>query len=106
LKAKIATVFKTKTRDEWCAIMEGSDVCFAPVLNFDEAPQHPHNRARGTFVDIAGITQPAPAPRFNRTAPSTPSAPPKAGQHTDAVLSEWGFSSEDVKRLRDCGAVS
>ena len=80
LKQRLAAVFKRKTRDEWCAIMEGSDVCFAPVLAMGEAPSHPHNVARKTFIDVAGVTQPAPAPRFSRTAPAVRAPPAKTGR--------------------------
>ncbi len=105
LKSEVAAAIKTKTRDEWCAIMEGSDVCFAPVLNFDEAPQHAHNKARNTFIQIDGVTQPAPAPRFSRTPSNAPAPPPKAGAHTDAVLAEWGFSNDEIQALKSGGAV-
>ncbi len=91
LKAKLAEVIKTKSRDEWCSLMEGTDVCFAPVLDLDEAPQHPHNRARETFVELEGVVQPAPAPRFSRTAAKIQSAPPQVGQHTEEVLRNWGI---------------
>jgi alpha-methylacyl-CoA racemase len=77
LKQKLAEIFKTKTRDQWCKIMEGSDVCFAPVLTMAEAPSHPHMAARGTFINRHGVTQPAPAPRFSRT-PSTIREPERA----------------------------
>ncbi len=105
LKAKLAAVLKTKTRDEWCAIMEGSDVCFAPILDLDEAPEHPHNKARGTFVDIDGVMQPGPAPRFSRTAPDVPSPPPKAGEHTEEVLSAWGFSDAEIAELGETDVI-
>ena len=75
LKARFVKIFKTKTRDEWCALLEGSDVCFAPVLDFAEAPLHPHNRARGVYTDVNGVTQPAPAPRFSETPSEISSAP-------------------------------
>ena len=101
LKEKIAAVIKSKTRDEWCEIMEGSDVCFAPVLDFDEAPEHPHNKARGTFVEVNGVLQPRPAPRFSRTPLETPAPPPKAGEHTQEVLSESGFSSAEIAALKE-----
>lgn len=91
MKAKLAAVIKTKTREEWCALMEGGDVCFAPVLDLDEAPQHPHNVARETFVEIEGVIQPAPAPRFSRTSAEIQSPPPAAGQHTEEVLRDWGI---------------
>src|SRR5205814_1262209 len=99
-------VFKTKTRDEWCAIMEGSDVCFAPVLSMSEAYEHPHNVHRKTFVELAGIRQPAPAPRFSRTAPelTVPAAHP--GQHTDEALAAWGFDDKEIRKLREAGAVA
>jgi len=91
-KEKLAALFKTKTRDEWCKILEGTDVCFAPVLDPHEAMQHPHNKARGTFIEVDGIVQPGPAPRFSRTKPVVRSPPSRPGQHTDEVLSSWGVS--------------
>ncbi|MCH7789670.1 MAG: CoA transferase, partial [Acidobacteria bacterium] len=86
LKEVVAARVRTKTRDEWCELLEGSDVCFAPVLSMAEAPSHPHNVERKTFVEVAGVTQPAPAPRFSRTEASIDRPPPHAGQHTDEVL--------------------
>jgi len=106
LKDRLAGVFKTKTRDEWCELMEGTDVCFAPVLAPSEAPDHPHNVARGTFVEVAGIRQPGPAPRFSRTPGSISRPPSHAGQHTDEVLGEWGFDESEVAELRRSGAVA
>jgi alpha-methylacyl-CoA racemase len=91
-KHKLAALFKTKTRDEWCAILEGTDVCFAPVLDVNEAMHHPHNKARGLFVEVEGIPQPGPAPRFSRTRPVVSRPPPRPGQDTDEVLSSWGVS--------------
>jgi alpha-methylacyl-CoA racemase len=105
LSAKLTEVFLTKTRDEWCEIMEGSDVCFAPVLNIDEAPHHPHNKARNTFVEVDGITQPAPAPRFSRTENEIQGPPPASGEHTDDVLTAWGFAADSITQLRDKGAI-
>jgi alpha-methylacyl-CoA racemase len=105
LKTKIAKVFKTKTRAEWCAIMEYTDVCFAPVLDLEEAPQHEHNKARNTFVEIEGVTQHAPAPRFSRTPSSIPTRPPRAGEHTDDILGRWGFSDSEIAALKETGAV-
>jgi len=96
-KEKLREVFKSKSRDEWCAIMEGSDVCFAPVLSLTEAPGHAHNKARGAFVTIEGIAQPAPAPRFSRTAAATPASPPLPGEHTDEILAEWGVASAPAR---------
>jgi alpha-methylacyl-CoA racemase len=91
LKAKLADVMRTKTRTQWCEIMEGTDVCFAPVLTMSEAAKHPHNVARKTFIEVDGVVQPAPAPRFSRTASALPSAPAHAGQHSREVLADWGF---------------
>ncbi|MDP2627263.1 MAG: CaiB/BaiF CoA-transferase family protein [Candidatus Rokubacteria bacterium] len=105
LRARLTAVFKAKTRDEWCAIMEGSDVCFAPVLSYAEAPQHPHNRARATFVEVDGIEQPAPAPRFSRTPPAIQRPPARPGEHTDEALADWGFSATDIAALRTAGAL-
>jgi alpha-methylacyl-CoA racemase len=106
LKERLAGIFKTKTRDEWCAVMEGTDVCFAPVLTMSEAPQHPHNVQRGTFVEVAGITQPGPAPRFSRTPGSIDRPPPHAGQHSDELLAEIGYDEAKIAALRDAGAVT
>jgi alpha-methylacyl-CoA racemase len=105
LKARLAAVFKTRTRAEWCELMEGTDVCFAPVLSLKEAPQHPHNVARETFVDVAGIVQPAPAPRFSRTPAAIQRPPAHDGQHTEEVLGDWGFSADEIEKLRQSGAV-
>jgi alpha-methylacyl-CoA racemase len=103
LSAKLEAVIKTRTRDEWDAIMLGSDVCYAPVLSLGEAPKHPHNVARQTFVDIAGVTQPAPAPRFSRTVPEV-QGPPE-GASNEASLKAWGFSDGDVAKLQSAGAI-
>jgi alpha-methylacyl-CoA racemase len=105
LKARLAEIFGTKTRDEWCAIMEHTDVCFAPVLRMDEAARHPHNVARGTFVELDGMTQPAPAPRFSRTRAAIDRPPAHDGQHTVEVLREWGFESGRIDSLVGSGAV-
>ena len=98
-------IFKSKTQNEWCNIMEGSDVCFAPVLTFNEAPHHPHNKARGTFVDIEGIPQPNPAPRFSRTPGSIKGAAPDYGQNTREGLVEWGFQETEVQELIEHNVV-
>ena len=100
LKARFVDIFKTKTRDEWSARLEGSDVCFAPVLDFAEAPRHPHNRARGVFTKVAGVTQPAPAPRFSETPSEIGSAPPESGEHTAEILAAAGYSEQELGRLR------
>lgn len=105
LKYRLADVFKTKTRAEWCALMEGTDVCFAPVLDWDEAPQHAHNRTRETFVEVAGVTQPAPAPRFSRTPAAPPVAPSIPGSDSLAVLCDWGFDQLAIDELKEKGVV-
>jgi alpha-methylacyl-CoA racemase len=88
-RRKLEALFKTRTRAEWCSLMEGTDICFAPVLDLHEAPQHPHNRARGTYVEVEGPVQPAPAPRFSRTVPEVRHPPHEAGAETDDVLESW-----------------
>ncbi|MGZ4711102.1 MAG: CaiB/BaiF CoA transferase family protein [Acidimicrobiales bacterium] len=105
LKLQFEALFKTKTRDEWCEIMEHTDVCFAPVLSLAEAPQHPHNVERGTFVERNGVVQPAPAPRFSRTTPEIQRPPSFAGQHTDEALADWGIDPATIAKLRETGAV-
>ena len=106
LSEEIAAVVRTKTRDEWDAVLEGSDVCYAPVLTAVEATRHPHNVARGTFIDVGGITQPGPAPRLSRTPGEVRRPPAHAGQHTDEVLAEAGFDVDEVVALRASGAVA
>jgi alpha-methylacyl-CoA racemase len=105
LKTRIAQVFLARTRDEWCEIMEATDVCFAPVLTINEAAEHPHNVERGTFIEVAGKTQPKPAPRFSRTVPEVKSAPAHPGQHTTEVLSAWGMDAARIEALLASGAV-
>jgi len=105
LKQKLAKVFKTKTRAQWNEIMEGTDVCYAPVLRMSEAAQHPHNVARNTFIEVGGVTQPAPAPRYSRTATDLPTAPAHAGQHTRDVLADWGIDTARINALITSGAV-
>jgi len=105
LKVRFEALFKTKTRDEWCEIMEHTDVCFAPVLTLTEAPQHPHNIERGTFVERNGVVQPAPAPRFSRTTAEIQRPPSFAGQHTDEALADWGVDAATIAKLRETGAV-
>ena len=100
MKGILQGLFKKKTRDEWCKIMEGTDACFAPVLSMEEAPRHPHNLSRGTFVEIDGVIQPGPAPRFSRTKVEIQGLPAKPGQDTDVVLREWGFSDIEISELR------
>jgi len=105
LKAKLSTEMKNKTRDEWCAIMEGSDVCFAPILSMSEAPEHPHNKFRQSYLHTDGVLQAAPTPKFSRTAPSVPASPPASGSNTSAVLSGLGYSSEQITQLAEQGVL-
>jgi alpha-methylacyl-CoA racemase len=98
-KEKMTTVFKTKTRDQWCEIMECTDVCFAPVLSFDEVKDHPQNQSRQSFIEVEGVLQPAPAPRFSRTQPEMRYPPPKKGEHNEEALKEWGFHSDEIDAL-------
>ena len=106
LKQRFEEVFGSKTRQQWCEIMEGSDICFAPVLSMEEAPRHPHNVARETFVEIDGVIQPAPAPRFSRTVPELPRPPAEAGADSEGTLRSWGFSSEEIDRLIEANAIA
>jgi alpha-methylacyl-CoA racemase len=103
-KAQLRELFATRTRNEWCAVLEGSDVCFAPVLSLAEAPEHPQNK--GTFVDVGGVRQPGPAPRFSRTPPGVPTPPPDAGADTNRVLSDLGLPEDEIARLRAEGVVA
>ncbi|MFO7963182.1 MAG: CaiB/BaiF CoA-transferase family protein [Desulfobacterales bacterium] len=96
---KFEAIFKTRTRAEWCDILEGSDVCFAPVLSFTEAPEHYHTKSRQSFVNVDGVIQPGPTPRFSRTPSATPSGPPFFGDDTESGLLTWGFSSEEIQHL-------
>jgi alpha-methylacyl-CoA racemase len=106
LRERLTALFKTKTRDEWCEVLEQTDACFAPVLTMGEAAEHPHLQARQTILNEDGILQPAPAPRFSRTpgAISRPAAWP--GQHTDEVLADWGFSADRIAKLHETGAIA
>jgi len=106
LKRRVAEVMRTKTREEWCRIMEGSDVCFGPVLSLAEAPKHPHNVSRQTFIDVAGVVQPAPAPRFSRTRNDPPRPPAIPGENGAEILSDWGFSSDEIGGLRKSRAIA
>jgi len=106
LKARIAALVATRTRDEWCRLLEGTDACFAPVLDLDEAPTHAHNRARGTFIEIDGVTQPAPAPRFSRTPAEVSGPPPVPGQADDIVLADWGFAADEIDALRRASVLA
>ncbi|NMH96633.1 CaiB/BaiF CoA transferase family protein [Pseudonocardia acidicola] len=106
MHAKLVAIFRSKASDEWCALLEGTDVCFAPVLTFEEARKHPHLAERGTYVEEHGMVQPAPVPRFSRTPGAIQSPPCAPGQHTCDVLTAWGFSESEQNTLLRTGAVS
>ena len=103
MRESFARAFRSKTREEWCAVFEGSDACFAPVLSFSEARRHPHNVARRGFVDVAQVPQPAPAPRYSATPAAVPREPPERGALGRAALADWGFSAGEVERLHNAG---
>ncbi|HOW48557.1 MAG TPA: CaiB/BaiF CoA-transferase family protein [Rubrivivax sp.] len=105
LRAALAAAMRSKTRAQWCALLEGTDACFAPVLSLDEAPAHAHAAARGGFVELDGVVQPGPAPRFSRSGSRTPQPPPAVGAHTDALLAEAGFSAAEIAALHAAGAA-
>ncbi|MGH8175383.1 MAG: CoA transferase, partial [Steroidobacter sp.] len=105
LKRYMTDAFRQRTRDEWCALLEGTDACFAPVLTLSEAPTHPHNRARNAFVDVAGFVQNAPAPRFSRTATSTPQPAIQDRADFEALLARWGCSAEDASGILSASAI-
>ncbi|MEC9067478.1 MAG: CaiB/BaiF CoA-transferase family protein [Pseudomonadota bacterium] len=106
LKDKLAALFKTKTRDEWDALMEHTDVCYAPVLSMSEAARHPHNVARKAFVEVGGDIQPAPAPRYSHTAPATPPPAPLPGDDSEAILQSLGLEAGEIAALRENGTVA
>jgi alpha-methylacyl-CoA racemase len=107
MKERFATAFRAKRRDEWCALLEGTDTCFAPVLRMSEAVSHPHNVARQAFVEVAGVPQPAPAPRFSRTPGAVQGPPARPGEHTDEVLADWvGAGPDEAAALRVSGAIA
>ena len=104
-KPVLAARFRTRSRDEWAAIFANTDACVAPVLDWEEAPQHPHLAARGTFVEVDGVVQPAPAPRFSRTPPAKPTPPePVNPANTDAALQSWA-NSQDISGWRTAGLI-
>lgn len=104
-KKQLTEIFRQKTRDEWCKLLEGTDVCYAPVLNLREAPEHPHNKDRQTFTEVEGVIQPSPSPRFSRTPSTIQSPPSENGENTDQVLKAWGFTNDDISKLKDKGAI-
>jgi crotonobetainyl-CoA:carnitine CoA-transferase CaiB-like acyl-CoA transferase len=105
-QARFADLFKTRTRAEWCALLEGTDACFAPVLTTDEAILHPHNRARGTYIEIDGIVQPGPAPRFSRTRPDLPIPPQPTGpEQAELALVPW-LDPAEIAALKAAGTIS
>jgi len=106
LKQRLATLFRSRTRDEWITFFAGTEVCFAPVLPMAEARTHPHNVAREMFVDVEGAPHPAPAPRFSRSTTAVQGAPVKPGAHTRTALAEWGFDASEIQRLESEGAIA
>jgi alpha-methylacyl-CoA racemase len=105
LKERFQRIFRTKTRDEWCAVFDGSDACFAPVLSVEESRQHPHAKARQSFIEIEGVEQPAPAPRFSRSRPEVTRRAARVGEHTAEVLADWGFSGAEIDAAREGGLI-
>ncbi len=105
MRTAMTRILRGKTRDEWSALLEGSDACFAPVLSLDEAPRHAHASARAAFVEVAGVVQPGPAPRFDRSGSRAPEAAPAIGAHTDEVLAEAGFRADEIAALHEAGAA-
>ena len=105
MRKRLETLFRQKTRDEWCTVLEGTDVCFAPVLTLGEAPSHPHNKTRNAFIKVDGVVQPGPAPRFSGTPLEVRYGPPAPGANTVEVLGDWGFSKADVAALLESGGA-
>lgn len=106
LKQELADIFRTKTQSEWCALMEGTDVCFAPVLSIFEAPEHPHNKARNSFFEVDGVMQQAPSPRFSRTIPEVSHGARVPGEDTVSVLQDCGFSADEISALKEGGIIA
>lgn len=106
MRKRLADVSRGKTRAEWSALLEGTDICYAPVLGLGEAPKHPHNVHRGTFTEVDGVVQPAPAPRFSRTPAGIRRGPPQPREHTDEVLKQWAFDEGRIAALREAGAIA
>ena len=107
LEEKLAAIFITKTRDQWCELLEGTDACFAPILSMTEAPKHPHNVARKSFIEVNGEIQPGPAPKFSRTVPTVQAGAPRPGSHTDDILASLaGYDSDTLAALRADGVLT
>ena len=106
MREAIAAIVRGRTRAAWCEQLEGTDACFAPVLTVGEAARHPHARARGTYVEVEGVVQPGPAPRFDRSAPVPVRPAPEVGAHTREVLVQSGLTNDDIEALRACGAIA
>jgi alpha-methylacyl-CoA racemase len=104
-KARFVELFRSKTRAEWCALLEGTDVCFAPVLNFPDAQAHPHNRARQAYIEVDGVTQPAPAPRFSATPAEVGRPAPAIGANSATLLEGLGYSTAEIAALTAAGVV-
>ncbi len=105
LRDKLSQLFKTRSREQWCELLEGTDVCFAPVLSLSEAPSHPHNVARETFIEVDGVTQPAPAPRFSRTPGAVQSCAATVGQHSEEILRDWHIDADRIEQLKSNGVI-
>jgi alpha-methylacyl-CoA racemase len=105
LRRRLAQIFETRTREQWCSLLEGTDACLAPVLDMGEAPTHVHNIARHMFIDIDGVTQPAPAPRFDRTPTGMPAGPSGLGDDSDEILRDWDFCAAEIDALRDAEVI-
>ena len=106
MRERFAAVFKTRTRDEWVERAAGRDGCLAPVLSMDEAPKHPHMRARGAYIRLDGVTHPAPAPRFGQTPATLRRSAPPPGRDSRQALADWGFAPETIAALESCGAMA
>jgi alpha-methylacyl-CoA racemase len=104
-RERLAEIFATRTRADWCDLLEGQDACFAPILGLDEAPSHPHNIARGSFVEFDGVIQPAPMPRFSATPGRIRSRPPRVGEHNEEALTDWGVTPDRMTELRQANAI-
>jgi len=106
MSEELSKVFKHKTRDQWCELLEGTDVCFAPVLSLSEVKEHSHNKARGSFIEINNVLQPAPAPRFSKSVVETPRPPQPAGSDAQHVLKDFGFTEEKITYLKEQGVLT